>query len=92
MLIRPRENLKEPCASAGSRPIARRTWENFVYKRRNVWSQPDVVFAGDGSLGDGELYVRNMGLWTVPFALARHDKGVKEFLLKLEPKLKPSLQ
>ncbi|MCQ9207194.1 MAG: GH116 family glycosyl hydrolase [Omnitrophica bacterium] len=71
--------------------IARRTWENFVYKRRNVWSQPDVVFARDGSLGDGELYVRNMAIWSIPFALARHDKGVKEFLFELEPKLAPSL-
>ena len=71
--------------------IARRTWENFVYKRHNVWSQPDVVFAKDGALGDGELYVRNMCLWAIPFALAKHDDAVKEFLIKLEPKLKPSL-
>lgn len=71
--------------------IARKTWENFVYKRHNVWSQPDVVFAKDGSLGDGELYVRNMSLWAVPFALARHEKRVKEFLLKLEPKLGSTL-
>ena len=71
--------------------IARRTWENFARKRYNVWAQPDVVFAGDGSLGDGELYVRNMSLWTIPFALAKRDKGVKDFLLKLEPGLRPSL-
>jgi non-lysosomal glucosylceramidase len=71
--------------------IAKRTWENFVYARRNVWSQPDVVFAHDGSLGDGELYVRNLSLWAIPFALAQHDKGVKEFLLKLEPKLASTL-
>ena len=71
--------------------IAKRTWENFVYNRKNVWAQPDVVFAHDGSLGDGELYVRNMSLWTVPFALARSEKGVRDFLLKLEPKLGASL-
>src|SRR4030042_1569703 len=71
--------------------IARRTWENFVYNRRNVWSQPDVIFAHDGSLGDGELYVRNMSLWGIPFALARPDKSIKEFLLRLEPKLQSSL-
>jgi len=71
--------------------VARRTWENFVYRKRNVWSQPDVVFARDGSLGDGELYVRNMSVWTIPFALARHDKRVKNFLLELEPKLEASL-
>ena len=71
--------------------IARRTWENFVTNRRNVWSQPDVVFAHDGSLGDGELYVRNMSLWSIPFALAGHKKSVKEFLLRLEPKLRFSL-
>lgn len=71
--------------------IAKRTWENFVYNRGNVWSQPDVVFASDGSLGDGELYVRNMSLWAIPFALARHNHAVKEFLVKLEPKLNSSL-
>ena len=71
--------------------IAERTWRNFVYKRRNVWSQPDVIFAKDGSLGDGELYVRNMSLWAIPFALARRDSGVRDFLLKLEPKLGPGL-
>lgn len=67
--------------------VAKSVWENFVYDRKNVWSQPDVVFTADGALGDGELYVRNMSLWTVPFALARREKGVREFLLKLEPKL-----
>ncbi len=72
--------------------IAERTWENFVRNTRNVWAQPDVVFAHDGSLGDGELYVRNMSLWSIPFALAGHDKKIKEFLLKLEPNLKSSLQ
>jgi len=71
--------------------IARRTWENFVYATKNVWSQPDVVFAGDGSLGDGELYVRNMSLWTIVFAMAKYREDVKEFLLKIEPKLSSSL-
>jgi len=71
--------------------VARRTWENFVYRKRNVWSQPDVVFARDGSLGDGELYVRNMSVWTIPFALARHDKRVRNFLFELEPKLEATL-
>ncbi|MBL7157401.1 MAG: hypothetical protein ISS92_04475 [Candidatus Omnitrophica bacterium] len=67
--------------------LAKKTWDNFVHNKKNVWYQPDVVFAKDGSLGDGELYVRNMSLWSVPFALARHDKSVEDFLLKLEPKL-----
>ena len=71
--------------------VAKRTWSNFVQNTRNVWYQPDVIFAHDGSLGDGELYVRNMSLWAIPFALARHEKGAKEFLLKLEPGLGPSL-
>jgi uncharacterized protein (DUF608 family) len=67
--------------------IAKKTWENLAYGRQNTWSQPDVVFAHDGSLGDGELYVRNMSLWGIPFALAKSDEGVRKFLLKLEPKL-----
>ncbi len=67
--------------------LAKHTWLNFVENIKNVWYQPDVVFAKDGRMGDGELYVRNLSLWTIPFALARHDKKVKEFLLKLEPKL-----
>ncbi|MBN1354364.1 MAG: hypothetical protein JW994_06825 [Candidatus Omnitrophica bacterium] len=72
--------------------ISRKTWDNLVHRKRNVWSQPDVVFAHDGSLGDGELYVRNMSLWTIPFALAVHDTAVKKFLLKLEPNLKTGLR
>lgn len=67
--------------------LAKKTWINFVDNAKNVWYQPDVVFAKDGAMGDGELYVRNLALWTIPFALARHDKKVKNFLIKLEPKL-----
>ena len=72
--------------------IARRTWENLVNKQRNVWSQPDVIFASDGSLGDGELYVRNMSFWAIPFALAQKETGIREFLLKFEPKLASSFK
>jgi len=71
--------------------LAKKTWDNFVHNKKNVWYQPDVVFAKDGALGDGELYIRNMSLWSVPFALARGNKSVEEFLLKLEPKLGASL-
>ncbi|MDD5439194.1 MAG: GH116 family glycosyl hydrolase [Candidatus Omnitrophica bacterium] len=67
--------------------LARMTWSNFVENARNIWYQPDVVLAKDGAMGDGELYVRNLSLWTVPFALARHDKKVRKFLLKIEPTL-----
>ena len=67
--------------------FARKTWINFVEGAKNVWYQPDVVFAKDGAMGDGELYVRNLSLWTIPFALAKYDKEVRKFLLKIEPKL-----
>jgi uncharacterized protein (DUF608 family) len=67
--------------------LAQRTWSNFVDNIKNTWYQPDVVFAKDGAMGDGELYVRNLALWTLPFALAKTDKKVREFLLKIEPKL-----
>lgn len=67
--------------------LAKRTWINFAQNLKNVWYQPDVIFAKDGTMGDGELYVRNLSVWTIPFALARHDKKIKRFLLKLEPKL-----
>ncbi len=67
--------------------LARKTWMNFAENRKNVWYQPDVVFAKDGAMGDGELYVRNLSLWTLPFAMARYDKNVRKFLFKLEPKL-----
>jgi len=66
---------------------AKKTWDNFIINAKNAWYQPDVVFANDGAMGDGELYVRNLALWTLPFALARHDKKVAKFLKELEPGL-----
>ena len=66
---------------------AKNTWDNFVHNAKNVWYQPDVVFAKDGAMGDGELYVRNLSLWTIPFALARYDKKVRRFLLEVEHRL-----
>jgi len=67
--------------------LAYKTWSNFANLKKNVWYQPDVIFAKDGAMGDGELYIRNLSLWTIVFALARSDKKIKRFLLKLEPKL-----
>lgn len=68
--------------------LSKRIWDHFVKGVYNPWSQPDVIFAKDGKLGDGELYLRNLSIWTIPFALAKHDKKIKKFLLKIEPRLK----
>lgn len=41
-----------------------------------LWNQPDIVRADDGSPFFGDCYERNMSLWTVLPALARHDAHV----------------
>lgn len=68
--------------------LAQRSWLHFVHTALNPWSQPDVLFAQDGQLGDGELYLRNLSIWGVPLALAKHkNHDLKKLLLNLEPNL-----
>ncbi len=67
--------------------LAQRTWLNFVERAKRPWSQPDVVVASDGRLGDGEFYLRNVGIWAIPFALARYDAGARRALKALAPQL-----
>jgi uncharacterized protein (DUF608 family) len=69
--------------------LAQRSWLHFTRGVLNPWSQPDVLFAQDGRLGDGELYLRNLSIWGVLFALAkRKNQTAKQLLLALEPNLK----
>ncbi|MEA3560920.1 MAG: GH116 family glycosyl hydrolase [Candidatus Omnitrophota bacterium] len=55
--------------------LARKIWFHFVKKALNPWSQPDVIYAKDGRLGDGELYLRNLSVWGLLPALARVSPG-----------------
>ncbi len=56
--------------------LARKVWLHFAERALNPWSQPDVVYAKDGRLGDGELYLRNLSIWSIPLALARVSGGL----------------
>ncbi len=53
--------------------IAQRMWRVFADLAKRPWSQTDVVGARDGRPGDGELYIRNLAIWAIPFALAHRD-------------------
>ncbi len=78
--------IYEGCVAEGL-ALAERMWATFATHNQNVWSQPDVVMASDGSVGDGELYVRNVAIWAIPWALARTDGRVRRMLLTLAPQL-----
>lgn len=65
--------------------LAQKVWLTFANHTKNVWSQPDVLVAEDGSLSDGEFYVRNVAIWAIPFALARSDARVRQMLTALAP-------
>jgi len=60
--------------------LSKRIWDVFARESLNPWSQPDVIFARDGGLGDGELYPRNMAIWAIPFALAKHNRNLAKKL------------
>ena len=55
-------------------------FRSFVEHAKRPWSQTDVVAAADGRLGDGEFYLRNVAIWAIPFALARHDAAARRAL------------
>ncbi|NQT00366.1 MAG: hypothetical protein HQ595_04700 [Candidatus Omnitrophica bacterium] len=55
--------------------LARNLWQHIAKGVLNPWSQTDVIYAKDGCLGDGELYLRNVAIWGIPLALARVSKG-----------------
>lgn len=67
--------------------LAQKTWLNFVGKAKRPWSQPDVVRATDGSLGDGELYLRSLTIWALPLALASFDSRARRVIKALAPAL-----
>jgi len=67
--------------------LAKRLWLACASHTKNVWAQPDVIVAEDGSLGDGEFYIRNVAIWALPFAMARTDARVRKMLQALAPHL-----
>ncbi len=67
--------------------VSQRVWETFASHTKHVWSQPDVIVAEDGRLGDGEFYIRNVGIWAIPVALAQVDQRVWRMLKTLAPQL-----
>ncbi len=67
--------------------LAEKVWLTFASCARDVWSQTDMVMAEDGSLGDGEFYIRNVAIWALPLALACTDRRVHKMLQVLAPQL-----
>ena len=67
--------------------LAERMWRTFAEHAKRPWSQTDVVDAADGRPVDGEFYVRNLAIWSVPFALAHRDARAAGVLQDLAPKL-----
>ncbi|MFC1631345.1 GH116 family glycosyl hydrolase [Candidatus Omnitrophota bacterium] len=55
--------------------LARKLWLHIAKGALNPWSQTDVIYAKNGRLGDGELYLRNVAIWGIPLALARTPQG-----------------
>jgi uncharacterized protein (DUF608 family) len=62
-------------------------WKHFCYGVNNPFSQPDVMLAKTGKLGDGELYLRNVAIWGVALALAKKKPTLKKALKKLNKHL-----
>jgi len=67
--------------------LAQTVWEAYASGRKRVWSQTDILVAEDGSLGDGEFYIRNVAVWAILFALAATDAAVRHALTDLIPQL-----
>lgn len=67
--------------------LVRKTWLTFVEHAKSPWSQPDIIEAEDGRLGDGEFYIRNIAIWGVPFALASRQPRIRQMLQTLAPQL-----
>jgi len=63
--------------------LARKTWSNITDRIRSPWDQPDVIDSLTGQYGFGDHYMRNMGIWALAFALARHDCRVERALCAL---------
>jgi len=60
--------------------LARKTWSNIADRIRNPWDQPDVIDSLTGQYGFGDHYMRNMGIWALVFALAKHDYRIERAL------------
>jgi uncharacterized protein (DUF608 family) len=67
--------------------LTKKMWHHFCYGVKNPYSQPDVMLAKDGRLGDGELYLRNVAIWGVALALAKKRPNLKKSLKKLNKHL-----
>ncbi len=69
--------------------LAKIICQHFAYTVLNPWSQPDILFAKDGKLGDGELYLRNLSVWGIPLALAKtKNQSIIKLFSNFEPHLK----
>ena len=72
--------------------LAEKTWENIAFRQKNPWNQPDMISSGTGRFLFGDSYMRNMVIWAIPLALAKHNLSIKHMILKLGAgKVRPPL-
>jgi len=60
--------------------LAKKTRRNIVERMKTPYSQTDVIFAKGGQASDGELYLRNVVIWALAFALSKRKRKVKTML------------
>jgi uncharacterized protein (DUF608 family) len=72
--------------------LARKTWSNITDHIQNPWDQPDVIDSLTGEYGFGDHYMRNMGIWALAFALAKHDCHAERALCALSQSRLTSVQ
>lgn len=63
-----------------------KVWRNFTDNIKNPWNQADCINPDDGKYVFGDYYMRNMGIWALPLALAKNNQSVAEMLKTLTEK------
>lgn len=58
--------------------LAKRIWDNMAFNLKTSWNQPDMVDYRNGKGLFGDYYMRNMAIWSMLPALAKHDKKINK--------------
>ena len=54
-----------------------------AFNQKDPWNQPDMISSSTGRFLFGDSYMRNMVLWAIPLALARHSPSVARMIRRL---------
>ncbi|MFH1753378.1 MAG: GH116 family glycosyl hydrolase [Candidatus Omnitrophota bacterium] len=63
--------------------IAKSVWDNAAYNLKTPWNQPDMLDRRSGKGLFGDYYMRSMVIWSIPLALAKKDKRLRNALKKI---------